>query len=170
MRLLQSGHKFADQQRNRMCSDLVSPGGDSRRYTPHSDLLLTKFLGWDGTSALGGAVEVAKPARMLEDIRAAGEALPSDCEVFNANVEMSGDDLKFEEVIEMIDTYYESQDLVFKNGDVVNQQGENEGSAKILSYAALAGLDKETTLKVCSLWFSTPVLPQIVWEHELTTS
>ncbi len=58
-------------------------------------------FGWDGTTALGGAVEVAKPSRMLQDIREAGEEIPNDCEVFNANVEMSGDDLMFEEVIEV---------------------------------------------------------------------
>jgi len=38
-------------------------------------------FGWDGSTALGGAVEVAKPARMLEDIRAAGETIPEECEV-----------------------------------------------------------------------------------------
>lgn len=31
-------------------------------------------FGWDGTTALGGAVENAAPSRMLEDIRAAGES------------------------------------------------------------------------------------------------
>ena len=54
-----------------------------------------------GTTALGGAVEDAKPSRMLEDIRAAGEEIPSECEVFNANLEMSGEDVTFEEVIEV---------------------------------------------------------------------
>jgi len=97
---------------------------------------------------LGGAVENAKPARMLEDIRAAGETVPDECEVFNANVEMSGDDIKFADVIELIDKYYENQLLEFKNGDILNKAGENEGSAKILSYAAIADLDKETTLKL----------------------
>jgi hypothetical protein len=38
-------------------------------------------FGWDGSTALGGAVEVAKPARMLEDIRASGETIPEECEV-----------------------------------------------------------------------------------------
>jgi len=93
-------------------------------------------------------VENAKPARMLEDIRASGETVPEECELFNANVEMSGDDVKFADVIELIDKYYENQLLEFKNGDLVNKADENEGSAKILSYAAIAGLDKETTLKL----------------------
>lgn len=87
-------------------------------------------FGWDGTTALGGAVDNSKPARMLDEIRAAGEGVPSDCEVFNANVEMDASDLKFEEVISMIDENFEYGLIEFKNGDIVNKQGENDGSAK----------------------------------------
>ncbi len=57
--------------------------------------------GWDGTTALGGAVEVAKPSRMLDEIREAGETIPDACEVFNANLEMDASELMFEEVIEV---------------------------------------------------------------------
>ena len=67
----------------------------------HLILLYFYFIGWDGTTALGGAVEEAKPTRMLDAIRASGETIPSDCEVFNANVEMSGDDIMFEDVIKV---------------------------------------------------------------------
>ena len=63
---------------------------------------------------------------------------------------MNADDLTFEEVMEIIDENYESQLLEFKNGDLLNKPGENEGSAKLLSYAALSNFDKETTLKVSS--------------------
>merc|ERR1712071_709943 len=110
-------------------------------------------FGWDVTTALGGAVDNSKPARYLEDIRAAGETLPTDCEVFNANVEMNADDLTFEEVMEVIDANYESQILEFKNGDILNKPGENEGSAKILSSAALSEFDKETTLKLWGQYY-----------------
>ncbi len=61
---------------------------------------------------------------------------------------MSGDDLKFEEFIALCDEQYEAGLIEFKNGDIVNMPGENEGSAKVLSYAALADFDKEMTLKV----------------------
>ena len=91
---------------------------------------------------------MAKPSRMLDEIREAGETIPDACEVFNANVEMDAADLKFEEVMEVIDEHYESGLIEFKNGDLVNKAGENEGSAKLLSYAALSNMDKETTLKV----------------------
>lgn len=56
-------------------------------------------FGWDGSTALGGAVEVAKPSRMLDDIREAGETIPEACELFNANLEMDGDSVMFEDVI-----------------------------------------------------------------------
>jgi len=110
-------------------------------------------FGWDGTTALGGAVVDSQPARYLADIRAAGETLPSACEVFNANVEMDADNLTFEEVMEMIDENYESQILEFTNGDLLNKPGENDGSAKLLSYAALSDFDKETTLKLWGQYY-----------------
>jgi len=90
---------------------------------------------------------------MLDEIRAAGETIPDECEVFNANVEMSADDLMFEDVIELIDKHYEDGLIEFKNGDLVNKPGENEGSAKLLSYAALSDLDKETTLKLWGQYY-----------------
>mmetsp|Transcript_3682 Transcript_3682/g.7719 ORF Transcript_3682/g.7719 Transcript_3682/m.7719 type:complete len:213 (+) Transcript_3682:44-682(+) len=108
----------------------------------------TLAFGWDGTTAKGGAVVDSKPARMLDEIRAAGETIPEECEIFNANLEMDGSDIMFKDVIEMIEKNYETGLLEFKNGDLLNKQGENEGSANILSYAALSNLDKENTLKL----------------------
>lgn len=110
-------------------------------------------FGWDGTTALGGAVENAAPARMLADIREAGETVPSGCEVFNANMEMDADSITFEEVMEMINANFETGLIEFKNGDIVNKQGENAGSAAVLSYGALAGFDKETTLKLWGQYY-----------------
>ena len=47
---------------------------------------------------------------MLDEIRAAGETIPEACEIFNANLEMSGDEITFEEVIEVrISTMQSSQ-------------------------------------------------------------
>ena len=62
--------------------------------------------------------------------------------------EMSGDALMFDEFIALCDEQYEYGLIDFKNGDIRNGPGENDGSAKVLSYAALAGFDKEMTLKV----------------------
>jgi hypothetical protein len=73
--------------------------------------------------------------------------------VFNANVEMSADDLTMEEVLAVIDEHYEDGLIEFKNGDFLNKAGENVGSAKILSYAALSQMDKETTLKLWGQYY-----------------
>jgi len=124
----------------------VALNANIRDKSDKSDVL---GFGWDGTTALGGAVEDAKPSRMLSEIREAGESVPDECEVFNANVEMDADTLKFEELMEVIDTHFEVGLIEFKNGDIVNKPGENEGSAKLLSYAALSDFDKDTTL---TLW------------------
>lgn len=43
-------------------------------------------FGWDGTTALGGAVDDSKPARMLDQIRASGETQSEACQLFNANL------------------------------------------------------------------------------------
>lgn len=43
-------------------------------------------FGWDGTTALGGAVDDSKPARFLDDIRASGETQSEACDLFNANL------------------------------------------------------------------------------------
>jgi hypothetical protein len=110
-------------------------------------------FGWDGSTALGGAVDNSKPARMLDAIRAAGETQSSACELFNANLEMTGDSLMFEEFIELCDEQYEYGLIEFKNGDIVNMPGENDGSAKVLSYAALAGFDKDMTLKLWGQYY-----------------
>ncbi|KAL3915131.1 MAG: hypothetical protein SGARI_008250, partial [Bacillariaceae sp.] len=100
-----------------------------------------------------GAVENAAPARMLNEIREAGETIPDECEVFNANVEMDADNLKFEDIMELINTHYEVGLIEFKNGDIVNKQGENEGSAMLLSYAALSEMDKDATLKLWGQYY-----------------
>jgi hypothetical protein len=118
-----------------------------------SDKSETLRFGWDGTTALGGAVVDSQPARMLSDIRANGEGVNDECELFNANLEMDGDTVMFEDVIELIDTHYENQLLEFRNGDMNNAADENAGSAKVLSYAALSQLDKETTLKLWGQYY-----------------
>lgn len=53
---------------------------------PKSEKNTVLEFGWDGTTALGGAVDDSKPARMLDEIRASGETQNSACDLFNANL------------------------------------------------------------------------------------
>mmetsp|Transcript_35329 Transcript_35329/g.59990 ORF Transcript_35329/g.59990 Transcript_35329/m.59990 type:complete len:212 (+) Transcript_35329:38-673(+) len=146
-----TAQSFVVQPTSRVASSYSS--ALSAEIRPPTDKNEVLEFGWDGTTALGGAVDNSKPARMLDEIRESGETQSEACELFNANLEMSGDDLKFEEFIELCDEQYEYGLIEFKNGDVTNMPGENDGSAKVLSYAALADFDKDMTLKLWGQYY-----------------
>lgn len=54
--------------------------------------------------------------------------------------------LSFKEVLEFIETYYQHRPAAFKNGDAYNEATQNQGSAKVFSFAQLQQLSKEDTL------------------------
>jgi hypothetical protein len=56
------------------------------------------------------------------------------------------DKQSFKEVIAFIETYYQHQPTAFKNGELHNEATQNQGSAKVFSFAQLNKLDKEDTL------------------------
>jgi hypothetical protein len=59
---------------------------------------------------------------------------------------LKANSLTFKEVIEFIETWYQHQPTAFKNGEVYNEATQNQGSAKVFSFAKLNGLSKEDTL------------------------
>jgi len=56
--------------------------------------------------------------------------------------------LSFKEVIEFIETYYKHQPTAFKNGELHNEATQNQGSAKVFTFAQLNKLDKANTLSL----------------------
>ena len=52
----------------------------------------------------------------------------------------------FKDVITFIESYYQHQPTAFKNGDAYNEATQNQGSAKVFSFAQLNNLSKEDTL------------------------
>ncbi|GAA4757086.1 MULTISPECIES: HopJ type III effector protein [Flavobacterium] len=56
--------------------------------------------------------------------------------------------ISFQEVIAFIDENYNFTPTLFKNGDQINNIGENNGSCKIFSFAKLHNLSKEETLSM----------------------
>lgn len=54
--------------------------------------------------------------------------------------------LSFKEVIEFIETRYEHQPTAFRNGQAYNESTQNQGSAKVFTFAKLNNLDKADTL------------------------
>lgn len=60
------------------------------------------------------------------------------------------DEVEFDDVIQVIDRYYQYQPVRFRNGLderlIVNEPGRNEGSCKILAFAMRHGLTVDQTL------------------------
>ncbi|HTJ49961.1 MAG TPA: HopJ type III effector protein [Cyclobacteriaceae bacterium] len=59
---------------------------------------------------------------------------------------LKNNSLPFKEVIEFIDAYYNHQPTAFKNGAQHNEANQNQGSAKVFTFAQLNKLDKADTL------------------------
>ena len=74
------------------------------------------------------------------------EPLMNQIQTFLERLRSNADSVTFAEVIDLIDTYYLHTPTAFSNGSVVNQAGENQGSAKVLSFARLHGLTEQETL------------------------
>ena len=68
------------------CTTSTRSSALSAEIRPKTEKNKVLEYGWDGTTALGGAVDNSKPARMLDEIRASGETQNSACDVFNANL------------------------------------------------------------------------------------
>jgi len=54
--------------------------------------------------------------------------------------------IPFSQVLAFIETDYQHQPAAFKNGDAYNEATQNQGSAKVLSFAQQNNLSKDDTL------------------------
>jgi HopJ type III effector protein len=53
---------------------------------------------------------------------------------------------KFNDVVTFIESYYQHTPTAFKNGDAYNEASQNQGSAKVFTFAQLNNLSAEDTL------------------------
>lgn len=83
-------------------------------------------------------------------------------EEFIARLRSKPEDTEFQEVINIIDKYYQYTPTGFTNGPdktgVINAEGENEGSCKIFSFAKINGLTVEQTLNCFGRYYRDDVL------------
>ncbi|KIA88976.1 HopJ type III effector protein [Kaistella jeonii] len=68
------------------------------------------------------------------------------------------EDIDFKEVIAYIDEHFDFIPTKFKNGNIVNEANENNGSCKIFSFAKLNHLSKEETLFLFGAFYREDVL------------
>lgn len=73
-------------------------------------------------------------------------------------VRSNPEDVSFDDCIAVIDANYEFTPTAFRNGMLVNNAGENNGSCKIFAFAKLHGLDKTQTLHCFGDYYRKDVL------------
>lgn len=61
--------------------------------------------------------------------------------------------IKFEEVIDIIDRFYDFTPTAFQNGAQKNKAGENNGSCKVLSFANLHDLTEAQALNLFAQYY-----------------
>ncbi len=66
--------------------------------------------------------------------------------------------IEFEEVMEVIDAYYDFTPTAFINGSLKNKAGENSGSCKLFRFAQLHALSRQQTLACFGNYYRDDVL------------
>lgn len=70
----------------------------------------------------------------------------------------SPDSVTFNNTMTVIDSLYEFTPAPFKNGSLLNEAGQNNGSCKLFSFAHLQGLSQQQTLHCFGAYYRDDVL------------
>lgn len=73
-------------------------------------------------------------------------------------IKQAPESVEFAEVMAVIDASFEHTPSAFVNGDLENSAEQNQGSAKILSFAKLNGLTESETLACFGTYYRDDVL------------
>ncbi|CAA7193794.1 HopJ type III effector protein [Chryseobacterium potabilaquae] len=73
-------------------------------------------------------------------------------------LEKSPETIDFKYVIAYIDENYDFMPTQFKNGNIVNEENQNNGSCKVFSFAKLNNLSKENALALFGEFYREDVL------------
>ena len=79
----------------------------------------------------------------------------NDITTFLERLRRTPDTIHFAEVIALIDSHYNHAPTAFINGAATNQASENQGSAKVFSFARLHDLNEIETLHCFAEHFRT---------------
>ena len=81
-------------------------------------------------------------------------------------VQLEAGTAKFSDVISLIDMHYQHTPTVFQNGAQHNTAEQNQGSAKVLSFAKLNGLDQTQTLRLFAEHYQSVVATPEGADHQ----
>ena len=82
----------------------------------------------------------------------------SNIDNFLNKVKQNPELITFQETIEVIDSNYSFTPTTFKNGNQLNNAGENNGSCKIFAFAKINNLEKDATLSLFGSYYFDEVL------------
>ena len=77
---------------------------------------------------------------------------------FLTTLKNSPEKISFKDTIAVIERYYEFIPVAFRNGNINNEAGQNNGSCKIFSFAKLQNLTEEQTLHCFGDYYRKDVL------------
>jgi len=77
---------------------------------------------------------------------------------FLEKLQNSPENVEFTDTMAVIDKLYDFTETEFKNGDLLNQSGENSGSCKLFAFAQLQQLSHEQTLVCFGAYYRNDVL------------
>lgn len=75
-----------------------------------------------------------------------------------AQLKSNRETIQFNNVISFIDNHYDFTPTLFKNGNIINEADQNNGSCKVFSFAKLNDLSKEETLFLFGGFYRNDVL------------
>lgn len=79
-------------------------------------------------------------------------------ENFKIKLQQTPKNIEFTETMELIESLYEFTPSAFKNGTLENEEGQNQGSCKVFSFALKQELTKEETLACFGQYYFKDVL------------
>ncbi len=79
-------------------------------------------------------------------------------EQFLTQLKQQPESIQFNDTMAIIERYYDYQPTAFKNGEVENAAGSNEGSCKIFAFARLQQLPADLTLHLFGDYYRQDVL------------
>lgn len=77
---------------------------------------------------------------------------------FLQQLENAPDSIAFGDTMAVIEASYEFIPAAFKNGELVNEQGQNSGSCKLFAFAQLQGFSPQQTLACFGAYYRDDVL------------
>lgn len=75
-----------------------------------------------------------------------------------AQLKSNRETIQFNDVISFIDEQYDFTPTLFKNGNIINEADQNNGSCKVFSFAKLNDLSEEETLFLFGDFYRNDVL------------